>query len=82
MDFMSPGKVLCDLSFCDNTHMLCWGSVYSVGALLSHICVMVCAACSCTTKGHPGSLSFRQEPYIHRDCDKYCAMDALLSLLG
>jgi len=55
--------------------------VHYVNALLRLIFVKACATCSCTTKGHPGPLSFKQGLCIYGDCDRFHAMDASLSPL-
>ena len=59
-------KVLCNQSSWTYSHVMLWlnnakvhGSL-CVGALLSLISFVACATCSCSTKGHPGSLSSMQ----------------------
>ena len=89
-DAMSPEEgVVCRFHLW-HTHMLCCG--YTRTKFMDHCSLFVCSVesyfcccgfctSSCTTKGHQGSVSSKQGLCIHVDCDKYHAMDTLMSLL-
>ena len=66
--------------------MLCCGCTWTEFMGLCSLCgcsvesyfLEACLTCSCTTKGHPGSLSFKQGQYIHGNLTKVPFDECLL----